>query len=89
MLRIYKYPFDVQDTFNIEMPEDAKVLAVQAQNEVPCIWAMVDDEQPPDIYRFRLFGTGHPIDIPRANLNHYIGTFQLGGGRFVGHLFQV
>lgn len=89
MLRIYKYPFEVEDTLYIEMPHGASILTVQTQSGVPCIWAIVDDEQPPDIYRFKLVGTGHSIDIPKASLDHYIGTFQLIEGGFIGHLFQV
>lgn len=88
-LRIYKYPFNVQDEIRIEMPKDASILTIQAQDEVPCIWAIVDIEQPTiEVRRFRLFGTGHPMDIEPA-LSRYIGTFQLLGGRFIGHLFDI
>lgn len=89
MLRIYKYPFEVRDDFYIEMPKGASVLTVQVQYGAPCIWAMVDDGQPVlESHRFRIFGTGHPVDID-PTLNRYVGTFQLLEGQFVGHLFEL
>lgn len=42
MKKIYKYRIEVTDDQNIEMPVGAKILTVQTQNGVPCIWAMVD-----------------------------------------------
>jgi len=86
-LKIYKYPFEVQGDVEISMPAGATILTVQVQGETPCIWAIVDPEQPIAVRRFRIFGTGHPLDIEPA-LSRYIGTFQLLGGRYVGHLFE-
>ena len=89
MLRIYKYPFEVQGELSIEMPKGASILTVQVQNGTPCIWAVVNDSQLVlEDRRFRLFSTGQHIDV---NLTHmrYIGTFQLVEGTFVGHLFEA
>lgn len=86
-LKIFKYQFGVNDTVSIEMPKNAHVLTVQNQREVPCIWAIVDPSAETEIRTFRLFGTGHPIDIDISQ-SSYIGTFQLAGGQFIGHLFE-
>lgn len=86
-LKIYKYPFEVQGDVEIAMPTGATILTVQVQGETPCIWAIVDPEQPIIVRHFRVFGTGHPLDI-EPTLSRYIGTFQLVCGRFVGHLFE-
>jgi len=83
----YKYEVEIKDNFEIELPKDAKILTVQTQAEIPHIWAMVlaDPNQPTEKRFFKVIGTGH--QIPNENLT-YIGTFQLFGGGFVGHLFE-
>lgn len=42
MKKIYKYAIEITDDQDIVMPVGAKILTVQNQNGVPCIWAMVD-----------------------------------------------
>ena len=42
MKKIYKYAIEITDDRDIVMPVGAKILTVQNQNGVPCIWAMVD-----------------------------------------------
>lgn len=88
-LRIFKYPFEVSDYFYIEMPQGASVLTVQTQHEKPCVWAIVDENQLVlENHRFCVFGTGHLMNIDTVE-HHYVGTFQLLGGAFVGHLFEL
>lgn len=94
MHAIHKYPIPVEDYFDIDMPAHATILTVQTQRigqgglarEVPCIWAKVDPANPPHPRKFRLAGTGHPIE---ESVGHYVGTFQLSGGELVFHLFEV
>jgi hypothetical protein len=84
MARIWKYPLQMRNEQTIMMPAGAKVLAVQVQDGVPCIWVAVDEREPQTVLRFfRICGTGH--EMCEGN---YVGTFQLAGGRFVGHLFD-
>lgn len=81
------------------MPRGARVLAVQSQmtgssdynttRENPIIWALVDPDAETVGRGFLLAGTGHPIDDNDAASGEYIGTFQLQGGGFVGHLFDM
>ena len=85
MDKIYKYPIPIQHHFSIDLPIGCKILAVQVQREIPCIWVLVN-ENPPHPREFQLVGTGHPIE-DSAGL-HYIGTFQMDGGTFVFHLFE-
>jgi len=87
-LNIFKYNFEVSGEVEIEMPKGAHILTVQEQYGRPAIWAIVDPEQPKEIRHFRLFGTGHPLDIDPVK-NRYIGTFQHLGGDFIGHLFEA
>ena len=82
---IWKFPFEVTDVIDLEMPRGAQVLAVQVQHRQPCVWALVDDTKGKEIRHFRCFGTGHPINTE----GQFVGTFQLLDGDFIGHLFEV
>ena len=44
MLTIFKYPVPIEDHFILELPKNAKILAVQIQRGAPQLWAMVDSE---------------------------------------------
>lgn len=87
---IWKYPLALADEQSIEMPEGATVLSVQAQNGAVTLWAEVRPYHPLKARRFRIYGTGHPID--RNNLK-YIGTVQMPSSfmeqlPFVWHIFE-
>ena len=84
---IWKYPLPgPTDEFTIKMPRNAKILCVQKQHGVPCMWAMTsgDDEVIPRV--FRIIGTGNPFDD--ASWLQYIGTFQELEVYLVRHLFE-
>ncbi len=83
--KIFKYPFEISDKVLILMPQYARVLSVQMQFDIPCLWALIDDNSPLKERRFRLFGTGHPVPY---SVGEFIGTFQMNGGELVWHLFQ-
>jgi len=85
-MTIYKYQFEVQDEIEIMMPADSEVLCVQMQRNSPCIWAIVDPNVALRRKHFRVFGTGQQFEPP---IGRYIGTFQMGGGALVFHLFEV
>ena len=85
MIKIYKYNIEVQPYFEIEMPKDAKILSVQLQNGIPVFWAEVDTNNEPETRNFSVIGTGH---IMEARSQQFLGTFQLQGGAFIGHLFE-
>jgi hypothetical protein len=84
---IWKFVIDVKDEFFLEMPPGAKVLSVQEQDGVPCLWAAVRPSaaQHPQQRRFFVVGTGHPMP---KDATKYLGTFQLQGGAFIGHLWE-
>ncbi len=85
MRTIWKFPFEVDDILEIAMPKGAEVLHVDAQNDQPCIWAMVNSDEPMEDRRFLLFGTG--LVVPHMKIMH-LGSFQMRGGRLVFHLFM-
>lgn len=69
----------------IEMPRGAQILCVQAQRDSPQLWALVDPNAPKVTRVFRTYGTGWDFDATGLS---YVGTFQLGGGSLVFHVFE-
>ena len=84
---IFKFPIDAIDLFYVDMPEGAEILSVQVQHETPCFWALVDATAPTTTRTFVIHGTGHAVTNPEEK--KFIGTFQLKGGLYVFHLFEV
>jgi len=65
MITVHKYPLRcVDDTETVEMPSQARVLHVQVIEDTVFLWALVDTELPVATRKFRIAGTGHPIDEP-------------------------
>jgi len=87
MKTVWKYTLGAEDYIDVDLPMGATVLSVQEQMGQPQMWVLVDESNP--VYeqrRFRLAGTGHPINDENIK---FVGTFQLYGGSFIGHLFEV
>lgn len=88
---VWKWPLPMEVRFALDMPVGAQILTVQTQHaggpgEQPTMWALVDPDATTERRHFQLLGTGHREmrDEPT-----YVGTFQLTGGTFVGHVFEV
>jgi hypothetical protein len=86
--KIYKYDVEVNDTFEVEMPDGAEILTVQVQHQQPVIWALVETNNKTVKRFFRLIGTGNPIEMDEQESLNHIGTFQITGGALVFHLFE-
>jgi hypothetical protein len=88
---VYKYDLPAigagEDTFEVILPEDARLLTVQLQYGEPKLWALVNTEREPVPHLIRVAGTGHPLDA--GYLHSYLGTVQMADGRFVFHYFEV
>jgi len=99
MKRIYKYQLEVTDQQIIKMPKGAELLSAQFQGKDLCVWALVNLRGSPDYemreYEFRIFGTGHEIDVeiedPGEDFNDerfkFLATVQQFGGDLVWHIF--
>jgi hypothetical protein len=85
MRTIFKYPLVVKSFQTLSIPYGAKLLTVQVQRDIPCLWAEIDSEKVSEFRSIEIFGTGHPI--PEGN-RIYIGSFQLEGGNFIGHCYE-
>ena len=87
MRTIWKYtvPFPPHDRFTLQIPQGARMLRVEVQHDVPCLWMFVPDTDAPKVARtYTVIGTGHPISEAAG---FYVGSFHLLDGDFVGHLF--
>lgn len=87
MKKIFKYPIQITDEQVVMMPAGAKILTVQNQKEIPCIWAIVDPAASLEKVKIRVHGTGH--DIKDSERLEYIGTFQILCGGLVFHVFKI
>lgn len=73
---------------SIPMPINAKILTAQMQFENIVVWALVDvGQNTTETRKFAVFGTGFRIDD--FVIKSYIGTIQLDGGDFIGHVFEI
>ena len=83
---IWKFPIETEDEQVINVPVGAEFLSVQVQNDQPCIWAKVDPQENVIVRaKVVIVGTGHPAK--HTNGMSFLGTYQLAGGNFVGHVF--
>lgn len=83
---VYKYEVPLHG--GVDMPAGAKVLSVHEQHGAPCLWALVDPNSPHIYRRFKVFGTGHPIENDLAERLSFVGTAHLDSGRWVLHVFE-
>lgn len=84
MKTIYKYPLEFLPEQTIEMSIGFQILDIQKQHAVPCIWALVDNDNIPLYVKIYIYGTGE--EIKQTDLN-YIGTYQSAEGNLVFHVF--
>lgn len=86
ILQVWK--FDLQVVFEqpLSMPEGAKALCVQTQDGYPKLWAECDPSKPRIQRVFRTLTTGE--DFP-PSIWKYVGTYQMGNGAFVAHVYEV
>jgi len=82
--KIWKFPLEVVDVQEVEMPSGAKLLSVDCQQGCLCLWALVDlDRATKERHLIEIIGIGNPIE---SHHRSFIGTVQMGA--FVWHIFQ-
>ena len=84
---IYKYLLQVADKQVLQLPLGYKILSLQVQNEMPCLWLEMNlDETKKVLVPLYTFGTGRTFsNLPELK---YIGTYQLEGGALVLHAYS-
>ena len=88
MFVIHKFPIDAGSGMIQEIKLSGKLysfLKVDMQNNVPMVWATIDQTKPKETVKLRIIVTGMEFDP--SEFGAYIGTFQRDW--FVGHLWEV
>jgi hypothetical protein len=85
-MTIWKYEISVEDDFELEMPESAKILKVSLQDNIPTMWVLVDKANQREKRRFAIYGTGQSLP---DNYGTYIDTFLVRQDSLVWHLFET
>jgi hypothetical protein len=85
MKRVLKYLFEINlgESFKILLPDGFKIILVEMQDNAPCIWAEVNQENVTVEAIFQIFGTGHPI----PDQFEIVRSFQQPP--YVWHLYQL
>jgi len=84
MNKIYKYQLGTVDTQSIIMKQGYKILDLQLQRGIPCVWVLIDPNNNNSLVEFRTYATGQTVD---ERSNEYIGSYQLYGGDAIFHVF--
>lgn len=83
---IQKLRLQLTASFEALLPEGAEILCVQVQDGIPTVWYSFDERRTLAESRlFRILTTG---SVETLSLSFkYLGSFQLHGGSFVGHVY--
>ena len=84
MKSIYKYPLEIADSQQIDMPKGAQLLSIQIQRGNPCLWALIEIDAERMKRTIQMRGTGHVAD----GVGTFIATFQMEGGALIFHTFD-
>ena len=85
MITVWKYPLAITDRQVLNMPRDAQVLSVEADEtgHAALLWALVDTDAPREDRAVLIYGTGNPAP---EDTGKFIGTVRTHG-RFYWHVF--
>jgi len=90
---IWKFPLEIVDEQEIDMPIGAKIITVKNQNKKPCLWAICNVDSQYEKRKFKIYGTGHQHNLIEGD---YIGSVQIYHDmpnnslmQFVWHVFEI
>ena len=84
MVTIHKYQFQLAHEFEIEMPDNARILSVQEVQGEWCMWALVENDVPVEKRKFKGYWTGEELN-GLAWFRTHIATVQ---DVYVWHIFE-
>ena len=80
---IYKYKIQIIEYQCISMPRGAKIIHAGLDPvDEPCVWALIDPDQPAIERELFIIGTGQS----GVKVDNHVGSFIMG--RFMWHVFQ-
>lgn len=83
---VWKFPLGKDWNVTLKMPKRAEIVAVQSQFEEGMLWAIVNEENDSEDRRFVSVGTSEPFENEGKK---YVGTYQVSGGNYVIHVFEI
>ncbi|MFH1657401.1 MAG: hypothetical protein ABH919_02955 [bacterium] len=86
MLKFSSYPIPDEDSFKIEMPQDAKIISVKNEDGEVRLCAIVDPQSPKEIRKFQITKFDRFLEVKKKNLE-YIGNFQSTNG--TNSIFEI
>lgn len=83
MKTIYKYPIEITDEQEIQIPFGATVIHAGLDPQgTPCVWAMVETRNSPEPVSIFVVGTGNSLPfVPESHVGSFVQ------GQFVWHVF--
>ena len=87
MKTIHKFELTIADVQTIRIPVTAKILCVQTQRGVPCLWVELETSHTQVGRTVEVFGTGHRMHGDAGVDRTYIGTFQIEDA-LVFHVYE-
>lgn len=89
MHTIHKTTIAALNLTEVRVPSGAKFISVQTQHSHCVAWFECDSDAPLVTRRILVTGTGIPIPSGLEGSLRHIDTFQVAGGEFVLHAFEV
>lgn len=83
---IWKTVLNVEEEQAVFLPKGSKILSVQVQQGVPCMWFQCEPGSMQERRTIRMIGTGLSCSIPDTDV--FLGTVQLENGYLVLHVFE-
>ena len=93
--KIFKFEIPImKEIITIDLPQGAKILKVDTQNNIPVFWASFNVEDDDtfltmDTRYFKVCVTGEFISEMKDYQYEYLGTVQLNRGSFIGHFYEI
>jgi len=81
----WKYPFTTKESFELKMPQSAKIVSVSCENTRPYISVMVDPDNLMEIRKFRIYTIKK--EIPSSS-ETYIGSYHEFDGGLVWYVYE-
>lgn len=84
---VWKYNLSDRKRVVFKIPAGAKILSVQPQAGAGVMWVLVEPDKETEDRTFAIRCTGDEFDV--THKEKYIGTYQLAGGSYVLHVFEI
>ena len=87
-MTVWKFPLRLTEIQEIELSSGARIIKVDVQHGVICLWAWCNPHPEATKVKRRILivGTGH--DAPTYSEADYLGSVLTSGGDFVWHVFE-